>query len=689
MDDATYLARLQQQPQSLTILLALCKELEETGPLHTRTVDLRIALAESLLAFGDPIRAHDVLTPPLRERDEHPTEPQARLTQLRALSLARSGATRLAKDVIERLVDHGDDTSETLGIYARVHRDLGACEPNPRARRDYYRRALELYEKAVRNPTNSASTWTLLYAAVMALLLRQRPKATQYALEAEKQSELALRQQTHNHEDTYWSLSNLGLACIILDKLQEAHTWLAQAAHVANDRYGNMSSTRSYVRLLAETLDHDSRSLDQLLPLPNVVVFAGHMIDAKNRPLPRFPNRIRTHVERAITARLEKLNARIGFSSAACGSDILFLEAMQRAGHENHIVLPYDRERFINDSINPRDDGGEWEKRFQLVTGAATEVIIATPQPLRLGGVSYKYGNRLLHGLASIKARQLDTELKYLAVWDLQPAGDGPGGTADTVKYWRDHGLTRPVEIININELRDGVPHPQPRDSETNAALSGKHADVLPSDQTLDMTSGVGATVAALLFADVARFSKLREEQILPFVTHFLGLIRDEIDTLERRMRNPRRRTTRSPILKKNTWGDGLYIAFNSVRTAGIFALNLCTKVAEASWSRLKLPHDLNIRIGLHAGPVVACHDPVTALQNYMGTHVSHAARIEPIVPDGEVYVSREFAALAEAEGVTEFSCHYAGQAEYAKKYGIFPIYRLEPASKLRKFSPT
>jgi class 3 adenylate cyclase len=65
----------------------------------------------------------------------------------------------------------------------------------------------------------------------------------------------------------------------------------------------------------------------------------------------------------------------------------------------------------------------------------------------------------------------------------------------------------------------------------------------------------------------------------------------------------------------------------------------------------------------------------VTHRLNYIGAHVSRAARIEPITPIGQVYASQPFAALAAAQGVEEFRCSYVGQTSMAKKYGSFPTY--------------
>ena len=89
------------------------------------------------------------------------------------------------------------------------------------------------------------------------------------------------------------------------------------------------------------------------------------------------------------------------------------------------------------------------------------------------------------------------------------------------------------------------------------------------------------------------------------------------------------------------------------------------------------LPKDLNLRIALHAGPVYSCIDPVIGQPTFTGTHVSRAARMEPITPPGQVYASQPFAALAAAQFVAEFTCDYVGQTPLAKGYGTFPTYHV------------
>ncbi len=69
------------------------------------------------------------------------------------------------------------------------------------------------------------------------------------------------------------------------------------------------------------------------------------------------------------------------------------------------------------------------------------------------------------------------------------------------------------------------------------------------------------------------------------------------------------------------------------------------------------LPETLKLRLGGHLGPVYELDDPVTDRPNYYGAHISRAARIEPITPEGCVYVPETFAAMLALYYAGQFSC--------------------------------
>ncbi len=425
--------------------------------------------------------------------------------------------------------------------------------------------------------------------------------------------------------------------------------------------FGEIASTRRNARLLIEYLQIDGAGIEACLSLPRVVVCAGHLIDAPTRKQPRFPAQMERAVRAELRARLKQLDAGIGYSSAACGTDILFLETLAELGGETNVVLPYNREQFIHDSVEVIAGAG-WRERFERALAQAASIVVVSEQKIGEGGVSYEYCNLLLQGLGGIRAEQLETGLTPLAVWNGR-AGDGTGGTASFVAQWRAAG--HEVEVIDAAALlreTEVATGPQPVGQTTGTKTAeAAGACLSPPDETA--RAEFVPQLKALLFADAVNFSKLTEPQIPLFLSHFLEPIGQLLERPEYKPDGT------------NTWGDGLYFVFDSVSRAGLFALELCAQLNRTDFTTHCLPADLNLRIALHAGPVYACVDPITHRETFTGTHVSRAARIEPITPPGQVYASQAFAALAYAQGVRAFTCEYVGQTPLAKGYGTFPTY--------------
>jgi class 3 adenylate cyclase len=71
--------------------------------------------------------------------------------------------------------------------------------------------------------------------------------------------------------------------------------------------------------------------------------------------------------------------------------------------------------------------------------------------------------------------------------------------------------------------------------------------------------------------------------------------------------------------------------------------------------------------------------DQIIDKDNYIGTHVNRAARIEPVTPPGRIYASDAFAALATLEAPQQFRFDYVGKIPLAKDFGEFPMYELRP----------
>jgi adenylate cyclase len=239
-------------------------------------------------------------------------------------------------------------------------------------------------------------------------------------------------------------------------------------------------------------------------------------------------------------------------------------------------------------------------------------------------------------GKAIVRAGFLATEAEQLAVWD---GGPGPSavGTGSDVATWRATG-----RVTHVVDSGGRSAHKRRR------------------------PAGATRVVRALLFADVVGYGRLSESQIRVFVETLLGVVVEILARYE------------SEISLRQRWGDALHLVFTSVSAAAECALDLHEAVRALPLAELGLPDDLSFRIGAHAGPVFSGVDPIEGRATFFGEPVTRAARIEPMTPPGQVFVTDEFAALATLEAGSTVACEYVGHVETSKGYGRFPMYVLK-----------
>ena len=357
-----------------------------------------------------------------------------------------------------------------------------------------------------------------------------------------------------------------------------------------------------------------------------------------------------TAIGNAIRARLQDLRPGAAYGSAACGADILCLEAALELGAELHIVLPFPVEQFRTTSVDIREDS-RWGVRFERLLEAATEVLVISDQPPQGCNATYEYANLIMTGLARLRAQMLDAGLTGLAVWDGVESGE-PGGTGSAVSAWRKSGL----DVEHVALANSAAPATQPSSSDDAPRI--------------ERSWPFSYTIEAMLFADAVGFSRLNEEQVPLFFEHYAGAIADLCARTEHK------------AVHTETAGDGMYMVFDNAGTAGRFALELSQLITNRHWPDYGLPEDLCVRVGLHCGPVFVATDPITKQRLYSGVHTSRTARIEPITPPGQVYASSAFAAVATASGVQGLRFSYIGRTQLAKSCGALPLYHVKPARR-------
>ena len=455
---------------------------------------------------------------------------------------------------------------------------------------------------------------------------------------------------------TFWEHATAGEAHLLLGQTALARQSYAIAYEQAPDDAGNVATMRRQVNLLVRVLPEAAEVLD-LLPPAAVLAFAGHLMDAPGRAAPRFPHGLEPAVEAAIRAHLSRLKQPTVYTSAACGADLIFIEAALDLGAEVNVVMPFDRQDFVRTSVAV---GGEaWVQRFDRALARAARLIWATEESYLGDEVLFDHAAWLMEGLSVLRASQLQTVPELLCVIDPEANGD-VGGALATFERWQQlHGTP---QVIDLRALRSGT-------AQNILAPSMPSADAAPALTSADakaLASRPQRTLKTMLFADFSGFGRLHDAFAPLFHARFLAIVAAQIEACAVKP------------LEANTWGDALYVVFAEPRDAAEFALSLLARMLEVDWTAAGLSETSQIRIALHAGPVFCGFDPIMGRDNYFGSSVTKTARIEPVTPPGMVYVSEAFAATLAATGQDDFTFEYMGTLALAKGYGESRIYRLE-----------
>jgi class 3 adenylate cyclase/tetratricopeptide (TPR) repeat protein len=565
----------------------------------------------------------------------------AEFRYLAALASARLGAIGEAEkslvDVDREQLGDSPLAVEVWSLAGRLAKDRFAAitARSSGAAQEFARDAIANYEHA---HALGGGAYPAVNAATMAMLSGDSPRATRLANQA-----LATLGTGGDH----WHHASAGEALLVLGRVDEARIHYAEAYRLAGHRFGDVASMRRQLLLIGTDA---SRALVELLPAPQVIAFSGHMIDHPERLSPRFPADIEARVAVALRETVAALGPSIGFAQAACGADILFLEAMQDAGMQTQIVLPFPAAEFVRSSV--AFAGEQWIARFERALARATRVVLATEEGFLGDDVLFEHAANLIQGMAYLRAMELSAHPLMLTVLE-RGVAEAIGGTQATARNWVRKGGR--IENIDIAAIRGDAPS-RTRAPEAKAAIPGAGE------------SQPRRMLKSLLFADVSGFSRIPEQYAPRFAEMFLGTAKRVLDSLPYR------------AVHANTHGDGLFLVFDLPSHAAEFAHRLQHEIGQFDWPALGLAPETGVRVALHTGPLFRIFDPVTARHTFYGTHVNRTARLEPVVQPRSIFVTEEFAASLVAEDQDRFTCDYIGTMKLAKKFGDARLYRLRLA---------
>jgi len=597
------------------------------------------------------------------------------LQQQLALALAQTGALDAAQEVLREVAKDADQNGETLSLFGRVQKELWRRAHSAEEAAMAAQKACKFYGDAF---AQSENYYPGINLAFMLAACGELAKAKEVARKVEKLCRAEIAKAEGKKVDG-WLLATLAEALVHQGDTTEAAQYYRKASSVFEGRWRDLASMRRQAHeiLRFEQSRNEAPSsswtdfaairrrarewmngpqpadwLDRCFQFPSVVVFSGHMIDQPGRTTPRFPPEREAEVREAIRLHLLNVKAGAGYSSAACGADIIFCECLLEMEAKVNLVLPCSVEAFKRQSVSI--GGPDWERRFHHVLANAQFVTSTTPSGLAVSApqassrVGLMYANRVATGLAALHARALDLEFQALAVWDGHLNGQ-LGGTSSVIEDWKRCGV--PAHIIRID--------PPPGDG------PGRETSVAP---LAEEPAEVRQDIKAMLLVEVVNFTHIAETQMPAFVEHFKGGIAEEMTKLGAR-----------PAVAES-WAGIHYFSYDDLEAAGRFALAIRDRVVHTRWQDHGLPATLGIRMVLHAGPVFTFMDPALQRVTCVGSHVNRAARIEPVTPRGQIYVTQEFAALCGAAGTSSLSFEYLGYLRTTTMFEDAALYRLDHA---------
>lgn len=181
----------------------------------------------------------------------------------------------------------------------------------------------------------------------------------------------------------------------------------------------------------------------QLAPLPGgsarrVFVFSGHVVDAPDRAIPRFPARLVPRAARALQELLTSLGAGpddVALAQAANGGDILFLEACLERGVRCQVLLPHEEQYFLQHSVMRNNfNEAAWVERYQSIKKRLSTPVRDAPTylgTLRPDEDAYERCNEWLL-LTAKGLTGASSAIHFVCLWNGEEGGRG--GTADMVR---------------------------------------------------------------------------------------------------------------------------------------------------------------------------------------------------------------------------------------------------------------
>jgi hypothetical protein len=178
-----------------------------------------------------------------------------------------------------------------------------------------------------------------------------------------------------------------------------------------------------------------------------VIALAGRRIDAVDAGTARFPLQNVPLVEGRLNELFTREAATALVGSGACGADLVAMTVAHTRRIRRRVVLPFSRDKFRASSVTDRP--GDWGPRYdRLLAELDRTGDVVTLEEGGAGDEAYAAANVAILDAAATLARQDDTDVLAVLVWEGTPRGGG-----DLTAAFGDEARTRGWRVEQVKTL--------------------------------------------------------------------------------------------------------------------------------------------------------------------------------------------------------------------------------------------
>ena len=371
----------------------------------------------------------------------------------RALLLGKTGRRLEAIAALESLISMEGESSERRGLLGGRYKELYDAADDADDQQRYLNLAIQQYERGMQLDLNDYYP-----SCNLPRLYRERgePADEKKAISAASVAMLACQRSRARNPDDSWASPTLLGAAFDAGDVSSAKDLRDEIRKVGAGPF-HLGSTVPDLRRSLNLLQDTEKASGLAVVLGNlqlmldpkgvVIALAGRRVDAQNAPDPRFPSGNISAVQQRIRNILIGCAARTLVCSAACGVDILALEAAGELGIARRVVLPFGRDLFRQTSVVDRD--GDWGSRFDAI-------ILATQKTGDLVELNngaddqhaYSAANLAIFEQASALATASQRRTIAAVVWNGLSRGDD-----DVTAAFLEEAQRRKIEVVTVPTL--------------------------------------------------------------------------------------------------------------------------------------------------------------------------------------------------------------------------------------------